>query len=56
MVQALRAAGYETIVSIGELTENDIGSNCGQYLSAYMKDGTALSQAYSFPVHEYTGA
>jgi 23S rRNA (adenine2503-C2)-methyltransferase len=34
VVDALRQAGYETIVSIGELEENRIGSNCGQYVSA----------------------
>lgn len=27
-------AGYETILSIGELKENEIGSNCGMYLDA----------------------
>lgn len=27
------ALGFETIVSIGELEENSIGSNCGQYVS-----------------------
>lgn len=31
MVEAFRAAGYETILSIGELRENQIGSNCGMY-------------------------
>jgi len=28
----LRGTGYEVIVSVGELEENKIGSNCGQYL------------------------
>ena len=27
-----RVQGYETILSIGDLRENDIGSNCGMYL------------------------
>lgn len=34
VVDTLREAGYETIVSIGELEENRIGSNCGQYVSS----------------------
>ncbi len=28
-----RSAGFETILSIGELEENSIGSNCGMYVS-----------------------
>ncbi len=32
IVDACRAAGYECILSIGELAENEIGSNCGMYL------------------------
>ena len=31
LVARFRAAGYETILSIGELRENQIGSNCGMY-------------------------
>jgi len=34
VVDSLREVGYEVIVSIGELAENHIGSNCGQYVSA----------------------
>jgi 23S rRNA (adenine2503-C2)-methyltransferase len=29
-----RAAGYETLVSIGQVRENEIGSNCGMYVAA----------------------
>lgn len=29
-----RATGFDTILSIGELGENEIGSNCGMYVSA----------------------
>jgi 23S rRNA (adenine2503-C2)-methyltransferase len=34
LVSALEEKGFDTIVSIGELEENQIGSNCGQYVSA----------------------
>lgn len=34
LADAIRAAGFDTIVSIGDLEENQIGSNCGQFLSA----------------------
>ncbi|MDD5094877.1 MAG: radical SAM protein [Dehalococcoidia bacterium] len=32
VIENLRAAGYEVILSIGEVEENRIGSNCGQYV------------------------
>ena len=32
------AAGFQTLVSIGELEENRIGSNCGMYLGAMEKE------------------
>lgn len=34
--EACRDAGYECILSIGELAENEIGSNCGMYISRVM--------------------
>lgn len=33
VVNRFKALGYETIVSIGELEENHIGSNCGMYIN-----------------------
>ncbi|OQY27708.1 MAG: radical SAM protein [Candidatus Cloacimonetes bacterium 4572_55] len=38
VIEALREAGYDVILSIGELIENDIGSNCGQYLTTFLKN------------------
>lgn len=35
VIDELRAKGFEVILSIGELYENEIGSNCGQVLSSY---------------------
>jgi 23S rRNA (adenine2503-C2)-methyltransferase len=35
-IRGLRAAGYDVIVSIGELEENKIGSNCGQYVKSFL--------------------
>jgi 23S rRNA (adenine2503-C2)-methyltransferase len=49
-VEALRRAGYEVIVSIGELEENQVGSNCGQYLRAHLEAGEKLEQGYTYPV------
>lgn len=36
LARRIEKRGFEVIVSIGELEENAIGSNCGQYLSRYI--------------------
>ncbi|MCP4606695.1 MAG: radical SAM protein [Proteobacteria bacterium] len=36
-----QAAGYDTILSIGELKENVIGSNCGMYVTRMIKEWQA---------------
>lgn len=37
IINSLRDAGYEVILNIGDLQENQIGSNCGQYLKQITK-------------------
>jgi 23S rRNA (adenine2503-C2)-methyltransferase len=37
IIPQLQALDFEVILSIGELQENKIGSNCGQYVTAYEK-------------------
>ena len=39
LIAEFQAKGFEVILSIGELEENQIGSNCGQYL-----DGQSTSK------------
>jgi len=51
LVDQLQASGYEVIVSIGELEENQIGSNCGQYVQKYMRGEMVVKNGYSYPVH-----
>lgn len=34
----LREEGFEVIESLGELKENEIGSNCGQYIQKFLKN------------------
>jgi 23S rRNA (adenine2503-C2)-methyltransferase len=48
LISALKHAGYEVILSIGELEENRIGSNCGQYLENYEKEKQALEKSYNY--------
>ena len=37
LVSEFEALGFRTILSIGELEENQIGSNCGQYISRELR-------------------
>ncbi len=50
VVQALREAGYQVIVSIGEVEENFIGSNCGQYVLKRLRAGAPLPDAYTYDI------
>jgi 23S rRNA (adenine2503-C2)-methyltransferase len=48
VVRALRQAGFDVIVSIGEPEENLIGSNCGQYVLRHLRAGGGLPGAYTY--------
>ncbi len=52
IVNELKDAGYEVILSIGEPEENLIGSNCGQYIQAHLRRETALTDGYSYPINK----
>jgi 23S rRNA (adenine2503-C2)-methyltransferase len=52
----LRAAGFDVIVSIGEVEENYIGSNCGQFLRARLAAREGLDGGYTYPVEACAGA
>lgn len=45
IVENLQKAGYKVILSIGELEENKIGSNCGQYVKKFLGGGGAVDGA-----------
>ena len=47
-IDSLREAGYEVILSIGELEENFIGSNCGQYITSYRKTKETVKGGYAY--------
>ena len=53
IVDKLKNAGYEVIVSIGDLTENEIGSNCGQHVMNYLEKKVKLENSYTFPIQKY---
>ncbi len=48
VINDLRAAGYEVLLSIGEWEENKIGSNCGQYLLRHMQEKEKLQAGYTY--------
>ncbi len=54
LVEDLREAGYQTIVSIGEVEENYIGSNCGQYVRRHLEAAQPLEQGYTYPIEGYS--
>ncbi len=37
LIDSLKSAGYEVILSIGEVEENRIGSNCGQFVMRHLR-------------------
>lgn len=53
VVTGLRHAGYEVIVSIGEVEENSIGSNCGQYVLRHLRAGERIPDGYTYAVHQH---
>ncbi|MFH1336861.1 MAG: radical SAM protein [Candidatus Zixiibacteriota bacterium] len=48
IVDALKGAGYQVILSIGETEENYIGSNCGQYITSYRRVRKSLKGGYTY--------
>jgi 23S rRNA (adenine2503-C2)-methyltransferase len=50
VIEELRGAGYRVILSIGELEENLIGSNCGQYVLKHLSDARKMSDGYTYQV------
>lgn len=53
IIDNLRNVGYEVIVSIGDLTENEIGSNCGQHVMNFLENNVKLKNSYTFPIQKY---
>jgi 23S rRNA (adenine2503-C2)-methyltransferase len=49
----LEEQGYEVIISIGEIEENQIGSNCGQYVLNYLKGKTRIKNGYTYQVQKH---
>jgi 23S rRNA (adenine2503-C2)-methyltransferase len=50
LIDKLKNAGYEIITSIGILEENNIGSNCGQYIQTHLAANENLKDGYTYSV------
>ena len=55
IVEALKLSGYQVIVSIGEVEENLIGSNCGQYIKRHLAATNPISDGYTYSVQDHLG-
>jgi 23S rRNA (adenine2503-C2)-methyltransferase len=52
LIEKLRTSGFEVILSIGELDENVIGSNCGQYILNHLRGKMELKDSYQYPLQD----
>ncbi len=48
IIEKFQQAGFQVIVSIGNLEENNIGSNCGQFVSRYLNRPSIIKNAYTY--------
>lgn len=48
LIDKFKNLGYEVILSIGQLQENEIGSNCGQYIQAHLRNSSELHSGYKY--------
>jgi 23S rRNA (adenine2503-C2)-methyltransferase len=46
LVEGFQKQGYDVILSIGEVEENKIGSNCGQFVTQYRAAHTQVKEGY----------
>ena len=52
VVSALREAGFQVIMAIGDLEENYIGSNCGQYVRKHLNAIDQILDGYTYRVEQ----
>lgn len=50
LAQSMTEAGYQVIVSIGDVEENNVGSNCGQYVLNYLESKQTVQDGYTYQV------
>ncbi len=55
LVELLKKYGYDVLVSIGEMEENNIGSNCGQHIMNYLSKDKKLMDSYTYELEDCIG-
>lgn len=53
IIERLNLNGFEVIYSLGEQEENNIGSNCGQFLTTYLNSKDKELDAYNYELVNY---
>jgi len=56
IVEEFKREGFEVILSIGELEENRIGSNCGQYIQRAVSADSRPGKSYELDQYRLTGS
>ena len=46
IVEGFKSQGFDVILSIGEVEENKIGSNCGQFVTQYRATHSTIKESY----------
>ncbi len=54
LIESIKNAGYQVLLSIGETEENKIGSNCGQHILNYINSGNKLNDSYTYDLEYKT--
>jgi len=53
IIRKLKKAGFNVIISIGELEENNIGSNCGQLLKLFLDKRLKFENSYTYEIETF---
>ena len=53
LIYEIRNVGYQVIKSIGILEENEIGSNCGQYIQTHLSENKELKNGYTYSLKDF---
>ncbi|HPI20737.1 MAG TPA: radical SAM protein [Candidatus Kapabacteria bacterium] len=48
IINQFKAAGFDVLLSFGEIEENNIGSNCGQHILNFLKQKKELEKSYTY--------
>ncbi len=52
IINQFKSAGFDVLLSFGEIEENNIGSNCGQHILNFLKQQKELEDSYTYKLIE----